>query len=81
MVDCVPGLVTIKAAGGLSLVQDPREAMYPTMPTRAIAEDNVDASLSLDRLAAVLTALARGYAVDRANHELIAPGTETVDRG
>ena len=79
--DGVPGLVAIKAAGGLSLVQDPREAMYPTMPSRAIAEDNVDASLSLDRLAVVLTALARGYAVDRASHALLARGAETVDRG
>src|SRR6266536_5759364 len=36
--DGVPGLIKIKAAGGVSLVQDPEEAMHPIMPQRAIAE-------------------------------------------
>jgi two-component system chemotaxis response regulator CheB len=60
--DGVPGLVSIKAAGGLSLVQDPREAAHPVMPTHAIIEDDVDAVLPLDGLAAALVALAHGRA-------------------
>ena len=58
--DGVPGLIHIKAAGGVSLVQDPREAMHPVMPTRAIVEDDVDAVLPLDGLAEAITALAYG---------------------
>jgi two-component system chemotaxis response regulator CheB len=30
--DGVSGLINIKAAGGMSIVQDPDEAAYPTMP-------------------------------------------------
>src|SRR5687767_3568332 len=58
--DGVPGFVAIKAAGGLTLVQDPLEAQHPTMPRTAIVEDDVDAILSLDELAKALVALAAG---------------------
>jgi two-component system chemotaxis response regulator CheB len=58
--DGVPGLVHIKAAGGISLVQDPSEAPHPTMPRRAIAEDDVDAILALDDIATTLVRLAHG---------------------
>jgi two-component system chemotaxis response regulator CheB len=58
--DGVPGLIAIKAAGGVSLVQDPDDAVHPTMPRRAIAEDDVDAILPLDALAEALVALAHG---------------------
>ena len=61
--DGVTGLIGIKGAGGLSLVQDPREAPYPTMPSRAIKEDNVDAILPIEGLAAAIAALASGQAV------------------
>ena len=62
--DGVPGLISIKAAGGLSIVQDPREAMHPTMPLRAIAEDHVDAILTLDGIAAALGNLVEGRTLD-----------------
>jgi two-component system chemotaxis response regulator CheB len=58
--DGVPGLIDITAAGGVSIVQDPREAAHPTMPKRAIAEDHVDAILPLDSIAAALVQLASG---------------------
>ena len=58
--DGVPGLISIKAAGGLSIVQDPREAAHPTLPQRAIADDHVDAVLTLDGIAAALANLAEG---------------------
>jgi two-component system chemotaxis response regulator CheB len=58
--DGVPGLIEIKSRHGLSLVQRPDEALHPTMPRTAIAEDDVDGILSLDELAAALTTVATG---------------------
>jgi two-component system chemotaxis response regulator CheB len=61
--DGVTGLVAIKAAGGLVLVQDPHEARHPSMPLAAIAKDGVDAALDLADLGRALTALAESRAV------------------
>jgi two-component system chemotaxis response regulator CheB len=58
--DGVSGLLHIKAAGGLSLVQSPAEAEFSVMPTRAINEDDVDAALPVDALAEALSVLAEG---------------------
>ena len=58
--DGVPGFIDIKAAGGLTLVQDPAEARYPSMPRTAIAEDDVDGVLRLDDLAKAIAALGSG---------------------
>ncbi len=63
-VDGVRGLIAVKASGGLSLVQDPREARHATMPVNAITRDGVDAALSVEELAEVLPALANGDAVE-----------------
>jgi two-component system chemotaxis response regulator CheB len=62
--DGVAGLITIKKVGGLSLVQEPAEARHPTMPSNAIADDDVDAVLTLDALASALGCLARGQSVE-----------------
>lgn len=58
--DGVPGFIQIKKAGGLTLVQDPAEAVHPSMPRMAIAEDDVDAILRIDGLAKAIVALAAG---------------------
>jgi two-component system chemotaxis response regulator CheB len=58
------GLIDIKAAGGVSLVQDPREARHGTMPGHAICADDVDAVLTIDALARWLQRLAAGDSVD-----------------
>jgi two-component system chemotaxis response regulator CheB len=58
--DGVRGLVRIKRAGGLSVVQDPREARQPAMPIRAIADDDVDAVLGARRLGRAIVAVAHG---------------------
>ena len=55
--DGVSGMIEIKAAGGLSLVQDPREAEYDSMPRRAITGDSPDAILDIDGIAALLRRL------------------------
>jgi two-component system chemotaxis response regulator CheB len=60
--DGVRGLIAIKARGGVSIVQDPREARNPTMPSSAIADDDVDAVLRLDQMADALASLATGGA-------------------
>lgn len=55
--DGTEGLIAIKAAGGLSVVQDPHDAAWPSMPRNALARDHVDHVLPLDRLAALLVTL------------------------
>jgi two-component system, chemotaxis family, protein-glutamate methylesterase/glutaminase len=62
--DGVSGLIAIKNTGGISLVQHPGEATFGSMPCTAIAEDDVDAMLTVNELASTLTALARGEAVE-----------------
>jgi chemotaxis response regulator CheB len=51
-----------RARGGLTLVQDPEEARNPTMPARAIAEDDVDAVLRLEQMGDALASLVTGGA-------------------
>lgn len=58
--DGVAGLVAIKGAGGLSLVQDPFEAEFPSMPQKALFYDHVDLVFHIDAAPALLTRLARG---------------------
>lgn len=58
--DGVAGLIAIKARGGLSVAQDPVEAHDPSMPVRAIHEDDIDAILSTEGIAAALPAMAAG---------------------
>jgi two-component system chemotaxis response regulator CheB len=60
--DGTAGLAAIKQAGGIAIVQDPEEAMAPSMPRSAIAAVNVDHILPLAEIAPLLTALAREWA-------------------
>ena len=45
------GLQTIQEAGGLAIVQDPQEALYPGMPENALRSVTADAVLSLAGIA------------------------------
>jgi two-component system, chemotaxis family, protein-glutamate methylesterase/glutaminase len=45
--DGTDGLIAIKAAGGLSIVQDPADAEWPSMPRNALKRDHVDHALPL----------------------------------
>jgi two-component system chemotaxis response regulator CheB len=58
--DGVAGLIAIKARGGVSIAQDPAEALDPSMPVRAIHEDDVDGIMKTDEIAGVMSALAAG---------------------
>ncbi len=62
--DGVSGLIDIKKAGGLSLVQNPEEALQASMPCTAIRDDDVDAVLTLHALAAAIVDLVKGEVVD-----------------
>lgn len=54
------GLAVIKAAGGATIVQDPDEAMYPGMPTSAIAHVAVDAIVPSSQVASTIAAMVKG---------------------
>ena len=62
--DGVTGAVAIKAAGGIVLVHDPADAAYSRLPAAALRHDGVDASASIDELAALLSRLARGEPIE-----------------
>lgn len=55
--DGVAGLAAIKRCGGVTVVQDPREAYAPDMPRHAIEEVSVDHVVSLSDMGALLTGL------------------------
>jgi len=59
MDDGAAGLQAIKEAGGIALVQDPNDALYPAMPRNAIALTPPDHVLPVRELARKLAELAR----------------------
>ena len=56
--DGTSGLLAIKRRGGIAVVQDPDEAMFPSMPQSAIEHTNVDHVVKLDHMGSLLTELA-----------------------
>lgn len=57
--DGTDGLIAIKAAGGTSIVQDPADAEWPSMPRNALKRDHVDHAAPLSDIARLLTGLAQ----------------------
>jgi two-component system, chemotaxis family, protein-glutamate methylesterase/glutaminase len=55
--DGTDGLIAIKAAGGTSVVQDPADAEWPSMPRNAVKRDHVDRVVPLAGLGAALAGL------------------------
>src|SRR5690348_14922737 len=58
--DGTAGLLAIKRAGGVAMVQDPATAAFPGMPKSALAYVSIDWSLSLPALADTVVELATG---------------------
>src|SRR5262249_19158536 len=58
------GLFTIKARGGIAIVQDPGEAVTPNMPRNALNMVDVDFCLPLHQIAEVLVPLVQGTATN-----------------
>jgi two-component system chemotaxis response regulator CheB len=57
--DGTVGLATVKAHGGLTVVQDPAEALVSGMPDSAVAAGNIDLVLTSEEMVAMLSALPR----------------------
>jgi len=55
--DGTHGLRSVKRHGGVALVQDPKQALYPGMPQSAIENVRVDQVLPLAELASAITSL------------------------
>ncbi|RZI60284.1 MAG: chemotaxis protein CheB, partial [Pseudomonas sp.] len=55
--DGAHGLRAIKAAGGITVVQDPATARQPSMPSSALAQDNPNYCVPLDDLSELLLLL------------------------
>ncbi len=57
--DGTAGLLAIKRCGGIAIVQDPHEALYPGMPTNALENVEVDYTIPLADIGPLLGRLAR----------------------
>jgi two-component system, chemotaxis family, protein-glutamate methylesterase/glutaminase len=57
--DGTAGLLAIKARGGIAVVQDPDDALYPSMPSSAIDHVKVDHVVACPAIAALLGELAK----------------------
>lgn len=56
--DCgTAGLLSIKARGGLAVVQDPADAVVPEMPSSALAHVSVDETVSVAQMPSVIRQL------------------------
>jgi two-component system chemotaxis response regulator CheB len=64
--DGVGGLIEIKEQAGISLVQDPSEALFPSMPRNALIYDHVDLVFKIEHLAELLTKLVPGETIQSA---------------
>jgi two-component system chemotaxis response regulator CheB len=74
--DGTAGLVAIREAGGITIVQDPDEAFSPGMPRSAVASGAVDHILPLRDIPVLLTALVNENAPERlpaADHPHLRP--------
>ena len=66
--DCgVGGLLAVKAAGGITIAQDPAEAECGELPSNAINRVGVDYIARVDAIAALLVRLVHEPAADRAS--------------
>jgi two-component system chemotaxis response regulator CheB len=58
--DGTAGLAVIKSRGGMTIVQDPAEAIYPGMPASALAQVDVDAVVTSDQVAETIVRVVNG---------------------
>jgi len=58
------GMRAIKQRGGITIVQDPVEAVFPSMPTNVMQQIQVDYSVPLRQIAPLLDRLSQEWATD-----------------
>ena len=71
--DGTAGMVAIKAMSGITVVQDPNDAVFPDMPQSVIDNVSVDHRVPLSRLSALLTELVQKPAADLPPRALPSP--------
>lgn len=77
--DGTAGLRAVKQCGGIAVVQDPKDALFPDMPESAIEYGTVDYSVPLSEVAALLSRLVYEQALeDRSNDVLVDMATEVA---
>jgi two-component system, chemotaxis family, protein-glutamate methylesterase/glutaminase len=63
--DGTAGLWTVKRLGGVAIVQDPEDALFPSMPRNALQHVDVDVSVRLREIAPLLVRVTAAPAEDR----------------
>jgi two-component system chemotaxis response regulator CheB len=71
--DGVAGLLAIRAAGGIAVVQDPHDARVPALPLSAAEVAGADYILPADALASVLVDLVQRPALEKGEARMIDP--------
>ncbi|MBV9712110.1 MAG: chemotaxis protein CheB [Ktedonobacteraceae bacterium] len=74
--DGTAGLLAIKQRGGIAIVQDPDDAIYPDMPRSALTHVNVDYCLPIADIGPLLVQLAREKVVQGT----VQPASEDMER-
>lgn len=77
MDDGSAGVIVIKDRGGITMVQDPKEALFSGMPRSAIETTKVDHILTLTEIASQLTRLANQAVPQAANQAVNQTGYQT----
>jgi two-component system chemotaxis response regulator CheB len=77
--DGTAGLIAIKQHGGMGVVQDPAEAMFPGMPANAARYADPDHIVPLDKVAPLLANLSAEHR-DRALGQIEGPATPEPDQ-
>ena len=86
--DGTAGLLAVKRCGGVAIVQEPADALYPEMPNSALEQVEVDHCLPVSKMGAVLYRLTREApagtpSIPRdivAEVEIVACSADTVNR-
>jgi two-component system chemotaxis response regulator CheB len=68
--DGTAGLLAVKRRGGIAIVQDPDEALYPSMPMSALANVEVDYTLRLASIGPLLGQLANKPAKEEGGYPM-----------
>jgi two-component system chemotaxis response regulator CheB len=74
--DGTAGLLAVKQRGGIAIVQDPDEALYPSMPQSALAHVKVDYTLPISEMGSLLTGLANEQVPEEGSY----PMSEDMER-